>query len=49
MLLLLKKHVEYAYCQEEPKSQLKEGGNDIEAFSKGSAYIKRMGQGGQPS
>jgi hypothetical protein len=48
LLLLLKKQVEYAYKQYEPKSQLEKGSNNLEASSNGSAYIKRMGQGRQP-
>jgi hypothetical protein len=47
-LLLLKKHVEYAYKQYEPKNQLKGCSNKLEEVSKSSAYVKRVGHGGKP-
>lgn len=49
LLLLLKKHVEYASKQYEPKSQLKKCSNKLEEVSKSSAYVKRVGHGGEPN
>lgn len=48
LLLLLNKHVNDAYNQHEPKNQLNDCSNKLEAFSKNPAYVKRVGHGREP-